>query len=210
MSLETRCLASPLPMTSWYGYGKAACRSARPDINNTVNAVPVSRVSRIVVAAGLLLPTVAGQSLSVAQVTSHPRPTLNEWIGALGHYGYHTPLVPYQDWRAKVVRYVEDEGHEEHAMLPLFHFVTGNLPANTITPEMDDPQATAALELYDKGTNSRAPNKPHDVDMRTIGVYLAYLVAVEFLPLPVGNGEQELPEVDARCVDIALHRYSST
>ena len=88
---------------------------ARPDINNTVNAVPVSQVSRIVVAAGLLLPTVTGQSLSVAQVTSHPRLTLNEWIGALEHYGYHTPLVPYRDWRAKVVRYVEDEGNEEHA-----------------------------------------------------------------------------------------------
>ncbi|KAG6355884.1 hypothetical protein INS49_015268 [Diaporthe citri] len=170
---------------------------ARPDINNTVNAVPVSQVSRIVVAAGLLLPTVTGQSLSVAQVTSHPRLTLNEWIGALEHYGYHTPLVPYREWRAKVVRYVEDEGNEEHALLPLFHFVTGDLPANTIAPEMDDSQATAALELYDKGTNFSTPNKPHAVDMRTIGVYLAYLVAVGFLPAPVGNGEQELPEVDA-------------
>ncbi|KAH6996128.1 aminoadipate reductase [Ilyonectria sp. MPI-CAGE-AT-0026] len=170
---------------------------ARPDITNTVNAVPVSQVSRIVVAAGLLLPTVTGQSLSVAQVTSHPRPTLNEWIGTLEHYGYHTPLVPYRDWRAKVVRYVEDEGNEEHALLPLFHFVTGDLPANTITPEMDDSQATAALELYDKGTNSSAPDKPHAVDMHTIDVYLAYLVAVGFLPAPVGNGGQELPEVDA-------------
>ena len=169
---------------------------ARPDINNTVNAVPVSQVSRVVVAAGLLLPTVTGQSLSVAQVTSHPRLTLNEWIGALEHYGYHTPLVPYQDWRAKVIRYVEDESNEEYALLPLFHFVTGNLPANTIAPEMDDSQATAALELYDKGTNSSAPDKTRAVDMRTIGVYLAYLVAVGFLPSPVTNGEQELPEVD--------------
>ncbi|KAF4948852.1 hypothetical protein FGADI_9342 [Fusarium gaditjirri] len=98
---------------------------ARPDITNTVNAVPVSQVSRIVVAAGLLLPTVTGQPLSVAQVPSHPRLTLNEWIGALEHYGYHTPLVSYRDWRAKVVRYAEDEGNEEHALLPLFHFVTG-------------------------------------------------------------------------------------
>jgi L-aminoadipate-semialdehyde dehydrogenase len=180
---------------------------ARPDITNTVNAVPVSQVSRIVVAAGLLLPTVTGQSLSVAQVTSHPRLKLNEWIGALEHYGYHTPLVPYQDWRTKVVRYVEDKANEEHALLPLFHFVTGDLPANTIAPEMDDSQATAALELYDKRTNSGAPDKPLAVNIRTIGVYLAYLVAVGFLPAPVENGEQELPEVDAsrlQAVKVAL------
>lgn len=170
---------------------------ARPDITNTVNAVPVSQVSHIVVAAGMLLPTVTGQSLSVAQVTSRPRLTLNEWIGALEHYGYHTPLVPYRDWRTKVVKYVEDKANEEHALLPLFHFVTGDLPANTIAPEMDNSQATAALELYDKGTNSGAPDKPLAVDIRTIGIYLAYLVAVGFLPAPVENSGQELPEVDA-------------
>ncbi|KAG8406556.1 large subunit of alpha-aminoadipate reductase [Metarhizium acridum] len=169
---------------------------ARPDINNTLNAVPVSRVSRIVVAAGLLLPTVTGQSLSVAQVTSHPRLKLNEWIGAMELYGYRTPLVPYRDWCAKVVEYVEDEANEEHALLPLFHFVTGDLPANTIAPEMDDSQATAALELYDKRTSSGAPGGPQAVDIGTIGMYLAYLVAVGFLPAPVQKGEQELPEVD--------------
>ncbi|KAG8406190.1 large subunit of alpha-aminoadipate reductase [Metarhizium acridum] len=158
--------------------------------------VPVSRVSRIVVAAGLLLPTVTGQSLSVAQVTSHPRLKLNEWIGAMELYGYRTPLVPYRDWCAKVVEYVEDEANEEHALLPLFHFVTGDLPANTIAPEMDDSQATAALELYDKRTSSGAPGGPQAVDIGTIGMYLAYLVAVGFLPAPVQKGEQELPEVD--------------
>ncbi|KAK0386994.1 hypothetical protein NLU13_5308 [Sarocladium strictum] len=168
---------------------------ARPDITNTVNAVPVSQVSRIVVSAGLLLPTVIGQSLGVAQVTGHPRPTLNEWIGALEHYGYQVPLVSYSDWRDKVVRYVEEQGNEEHALLPLFHFVTGDLPANTIAPEMDDSQATAALELYDKTANGAAVNS-HAVNTRTIGVYLAYLVAVGFLPAPEGNGEEKLPEVD--------------
>ena len=56
---------------------------ARPNIVNTVNAVPVTPVSRIVVAAALHLPAATGQSLGVAQVTSHPRLTLNEWIVAL-------------------------------------------------------------------------------------------------------------------------------
>lgn len=166
---------------------------ARPDISNTVNAVPVSRVSAIVVAAAFQLPTATGQSVSVAQVTSHPRLTLNEWIGAAEAYGYLSPLVPYQDWRAKVISYVEDEAKEEHALLPLFHFVTGDLPANTLAPEMDDRQALAALKLYKEG--SSGDDTPLTVDVRTIGQYLAYLVAIGFLPSP-GKGEHQLPEVD--------------
>ncbi|TGJ81173.1 hypothetical protein E0Z10_g7591 [Xylaria hypoxylon] len=166
---------------------------ARPDIGNAVNAVPVSRVSRIVVAAALQLPAATGQSLSVAQVTSHPRLTLNEWIGAIESYGYTIPLIPYQDWCAKVIDYVEDEAREEHALLPLFHFVTGNLPADTIAPEMDDRQALAALKLYEEGGSGG--DRPLAVSVRTIGIYLAYLVAVKFLPSP-GKGEHELPEVN--------------
>ncbi|KAI0455220.1 hypothetical protein F5B21DRAFT_503521 [Xylaria acuta] len=59
---------------------------ARPDITNTVNTVPVTQVSRIAVAAALHLPTATGQTLGVAQVTSHPRLRLNEWIGSLEPY----------------------------------------------------------------------------------------------------------------------------
>ncbi|KAI0013179.1 hypothetical protein F4779DRAFT_613709 [Xylariaceae sp. FL0662B] len=125
---------------------------ARPDISNTVNAVPVTRVSAIVVAAALQLPAATGQYLGVAQVTSHPRLTLNAWIGATEADGYYTPLVPYRDWCAKVVGYVEDEAREEHALLPLSHFVTGDLPANILAPGMDDRQALAALKLYKEGS----------------------------------------------------------
>lgn len=166
---------------------------ARPDISNTVNAVPVSRVSRIVVASALQLPAATGQALSVAQVTGHPRPTLNEWIGATEAYGYQVPLVSYSEWCNKVVKYVSDETREEHALLPLFHFVTGDLPANTIAPEMDDRQALAAIKLYEQGSSGN--DAPLTVSVDTIGVYLAYLVAIGFMPAPPTGG-QALPHID--------------
>ncbi|PHH85060.1 hypothetical protein CDD83_973 [Cordyceps sp. RAO-2017] len=123
---------------------------ARPDIANTVNAVPVTQVSRIVVASALHLSTATGQRLAVAQVTGHPRVTMNDWIGALDVFGYDIPMVSYPDWSNKVKEYVSDDTKEEHSLLPLFHFVVGDLPANTIAPELDDANAAAALRLYEK------------------------------------------------------------
>lgn len=167
---------------------------ARPDIDNTLNAVPVSQVGRIVVAAALHLPAAIGQSLGVAQVTSHPRLTLNEWFGALEAYGYEAPIAPYPEWCAKVKEYVNDETKEEHALLPLFHFVVGDLPANTIAPELDDANAAAALKLYSKPAEE--PLAANAVTVQTIGMYLAYLIAVGFLPAPTHKGERELPKLD--------------
>jgi L-aminoadipate-semialdehyde dehydrogenase len=171
---------------------------ARPDIANTVNAVPVTQVSRIVVASAFHLPAVIGQSLGVAQVTGHPRLTLNEWIGALEAYGYRVPLVPYQEWCTKVNEYVSDDTkEEEHALLPLFHFVTGDLPTNSIAPELDDAHAAGALKLYDEQIGiQRDPLSLNAVTVQTLGVYLAYLVAVGFMPAPTEKGELALPTLD--------------
>ncbi|KAM0431871.1 hypothetical protein ACHAPT_005124 [Fusarium lateritium] len=173
---------------------------ARPDITNTLNAVPVTQISRIVIAAAFHLPANTGQSLGVAQVTSHPRLTLNEWIGALELYGFGVPKVSYQDWCTKVIDYTSDDTKEEHALLPLFHFVVGNLPANTIAPELDDSNALAALKSYDEGNKSQ-DGKASTLDMQVVGMYLAYLVAVGFLPAPAEKGEYELPKVQAIATD---------
>ena len=81
----------------------------------------------------------------MARVTSNPRLTLNRWIGALELHGYRVPKGPYQEWCTKIIEYVSDDTKEEHALLPLFHFDMGNEPANTIAPELDDSDATAAL-----------------------------------------------------------------
>lgn len=170
---------------------------ARPSIANTINAVPVTQVSRIVVAAAFHLQTAIGQSLGVAQVTSHPRLTFDEWVGALEVYGYHIPMVSYQEWCTKIKEYVSDNSKEEHALLPLFHFVVGDLPANTIAPELDDVNAAAALKAYDKETGYQEdPLAANAIDVKTLGMYLSYLTAVGFLPAPAENGERKLPKID--------------
>ncbi|CAK7214666.1 putative NRPS-like protein biosynthetic cluster [Sporothrix bragantina] len=169
---------------------------SRPDISNTLNAVPVTQVNRIVVSAAFHLAAATGTSLAVAQVTGHPRPTLNEWMGALSAYGYAAPQVPYADWANQVKAYVDDESaeREPHALLPLFHFAVGDLPGNSIAPELDDRQTQAALSLYD------AASKPEDntVSLATLGTYLAYLVASGFLPAPPTSlplGATPLPQL---------------
>jgi L-aminoadipate-semialdehyde dehydrogenase len=171
---------------------------ARPDISNTVNAVPVTQVGRIVVASAFELPAALGQSLGVTQVTSHPRLTMNEWIGALEAYGYPVPVVPYKDWCAKVKAYVSDESKtEEHALLPLFHFVVGDLPADTVAPELDDANAAASVSRYDKSTAQLTdPLAANVVNVQTLGAYLAYLVAVGFLSAPTEKGQLDLPKLD--------------
>jgi L-aminoadipate-semialdehyde dehydrogenase len=170
---------------------------ARPDIVNTVNAVPVTQVSRIVVAAAFHLAPAIKQSLGVAHVSSHQRLTVNEWIGALEVYGYRVPMVSYQQWCTRVKEYVGDESKEEHALLPLFHFVVGDLPANTVAPDLDDSNAALALRPYDKEIGSDGdPLAANFVGVQTLGMYLAYLVAVGFLPAPAKKGECELPKLD--------------
>lgn len=170
---------------------------ARPDISNTLNAVPVTQVNRIVVSAAFHLPAAAnGVSLAVAQVTGHPRPTLNDWMSAIEVYGYAAPLVPYADWAAKVKAYVDDEANtaaagREHALLPLFHMVVNDLPGNSLAPELDDRQTQGALKLYD------AKSQPSDnsVPITTMGAYLAYLVAAGFLPAPPAGAATPLPQL---------------
>jgi L-aminoadipate-semialdehyde dehydrogenase len=182
---------------------------ARPDIGNSLNAVPVARVARAVAAAALCLPVPAGgaaaaggvrgggadgPAFGVAQVTARPRPSLNEWMAALDEYGYGVPVVPYETWRYAVKGYVGETvtpEHEELALLPLFHYVVGDLPADTVAPEMDDAVAVKALEAYEEAFG--LPAETGAVDAQTLGVYLAYLVRVGFMPAPKGRGVRELP-----------------
>lgn len=172
---------------------------ARPNIPNNINAVPVTQVSRIVVAVVLHLPAILGTSLGVAQVTSHPRLTYNDWIGAPANYGYHLPLVPYPEWCKRVHEYVDKASEqEEFALLPLFHLVTGDLPSSSKAPELDDSNAMAALGAYDHGiTNGNHHRATSVISDGTVGMYLAFLVAIGFLPPPTEKGKYELPKPSA-------------
>lgn len=84
--------------------------SARPNINNTVNMVPVDHVARIVIACGFHPPRTP---VGVAHVTGHPRLRFNQFLGALQLYGYNVPQVDYVPWAMSLEQYVNDGQHDD-------------------------------------------------------------------------------------------------
>ncbi|KAL8886344.1 MAG: hypothetical protein Q9215_005926, partial [Flavoplaca cf. flavocitrina] len=107
-----------------------------PIIPNGINMVPVNHVARCVVACAFHPPssTKSSSTVNVAQVTANPRLTFTQFTDVLNVYGYGVDSVPYEEWKQKLVGYVEkqqqeeQEGKEEHALMPLYHFVTGSSP----------------------------------------------------------------------------------
>jgi L-aminoadipate-semialdehyde dehydrogenase len=163
---------------------------SRPDISNTINMVPVTHVARVVVASSFNPPV---QPLGVAQITSHPRITFNEFLGSLEKFGYTAPLVSYAQWKADMETYVTDRSgtKEENALLPLYHFVTGDLPADTKAPELDDGNAAEALKRDEKWTGQDW-SKGGAVSEDTVGVYISYLIELGFMPKPEAKGVKDL------------------
>ena len=85
---------------------------SRPDIDNTINMVPVDHVARLVAATAFNPPASAP---GVTHLTSHPRLSFNQYLASLESYGYEVPQVPYDKWRNAVEAFVE-AGKEEHAL----------------------------------------------------------------------------------------------
>ncbi|KAI9707850.1 MAG: large subunit of alpha-aminoadipate reductase [Bogoriella megaspora] len=166
---------------------------ARPNISNTINMVPVDHVARVVTASVLHPPVMP---LGVAQVNSHPRLSFKQFLSALETFGYEVPGLEYPQWSKELERYVaesEKDGKEDHALFPLYHMVTSDLPGATIAPDMDDANATKALraDTDDTGEDRSAGAA---VTTETIGVYLAYLIELGFVPPPT-KASGKLPEV---------------
>ncbi len=164
---------------------------ARPAIPNTVNMVPVNHVARVVVASAL---HPAKTPLSVNQITAHPRPTFSQYCGALETYGYEVPEVPYRVWANKLEEYASREGLEQHALMPLYHFATADLPGDTIAPEMGDVNAAVSLKA-DAAFTGEDVSAGSGPNAEILGNYLAYLSNVGFIPKPTGKGEKELPSL---------------
>ncbi|CAO2651210.1 Nn.00g095070.m01.CDS01 [Neocucurbitaria sp. VM-36] len=163
---------------------------SRPDITNTINMVPVTHVARVIVASSFNPPI---SPLGVAQITSHPRITFNEFLGSLENFGYSVPQVPYAEWKKSMETYVADRSgtKEESALLPLYHFVTGDLPADTKAPELDDSNAAEALRR-DKAWTGQDWSAGGAVTEDTVGVYISYLIELGFMPKPEAKGIKEL------------------
>ncbi|OGM42690.1 L-aminoadipate-semialdehyde dehydrogenase large subunit [Aspergillus bombycis] len=170
--------------------------SARPNINNTVNMVPVDHVARVVIAGAFQPPCTP---ISVAQVTGHPRLRFNQFLGALQLYGYNVPQVDYVPWAQSLEQYVNDGQHDDpesqHALMPLYHFVTADLPSNTKAPELDDVHAAASLRA-DAAWSGVDASAGAGVTEELVGLYAAYLVTIGFLPSPPASSTaRPLPTV---------------
>ncbi|KAG8626485.1 hypothetical protein KVT40_005430 [Elsinoe batatas] len=164
--------------------------SSRPDITNTINMVPVDHVARLVAATAFNPPSTKP---GVVHVTSHPRITFNDYLSSLQQYGYDVPEVPYKQWRDAVEAFVE-KGEEEHALLGLYHMVTGDLPANTKAPELDDRNAAAVLKA-DEARTGQDLSGGSAVTVEKVGIYMSYLIVRGFMPKPSREGHLSLPKV---------------
>ncbi|KAI4259141.1 MAG: hypothetical protein L6R42_004732 [Xanthoria sp. 1 TBL-2021] len=174
-----------------------------PIIPNGINMVPVNHVARCVVASAFhppRVPQITNSGISVAQVTANPRSTFTQFTDVLKIYGYGIDSVPYEEWKQNLVQYVEEQqqqqggykGKEEHALMPLHHFVTGDLPSTTRAPLLDDTNTQAALRADSQiNESTQYPSVTPDV----VGLYIAYLVRIGFLPAPPADGKP-LPKVE--------------
>lgn len=80
------------------------------------------------------------------------------------------------------------ESTDDSSRMPLYHFVTGNLPQNTKAPELDDSNTATALKADAEWTGedfSAGTGVTEDV----LGIYLSYLVAIGFMPSPSAAGK---------------------
>lgn len=172
--------------------------SARPRIVNTVNAVPVNHVSRIVVAAALN-PIPSG--VHVVHVTAHPRLRMSEYLSILEFYGYKTPEISYDEWKSELEKFVSagalEKDQEQHALMPLYHFCVNDLPANTRAPELDDRNAAAVLKADAEKWTGVDESFGYGLGREEVGKYLGYLAKINFIPLPSGKG-RPLPEITVK------------
>ena len=168
--------------------------SSRPDLgDNTINLVPLSYCANIVVASSLHPPL--QQDVAVVHVGPTPQLPFNSFLEALEKYNYTAPLVPYSQWRSALEEYVSSETQDEkepHALLPLFDWVTNELPSDTKSRNLDNTNAQFVLRA--NGVDER--DCQVEVTQETVGAYLAFMAEIGFISRPKGEGAQKLPVVE--------------
>ncbi|ORX38176.1 aminoadipate-semialdehyde dehydrogenase [Kockovaella imperatae] len=153
-----------------------------PDINNTVNLVPVDHVALLTSLAGVTPPTAPG--VPVVHVTGHPSLRFNDLLGSLPAYGYQVSQIEYIQWRTRLEQHVLET--QDNALFPLLHFVLDDLPTSTKSAELDDTNAQALA--------SSAGERPTSgVDQSLMGLYIAWLIRAAFLDAPHTEGKLKLP-----------------
>ncbi|CDO92459.1 unnamed protein product [Kluyveromyces dobzhanskii CBS 2104] len=162
-----------------------------PDISNTVNMVPVDHVARVVTASAFNPPS--ANELAVAQVTGHPRILFKDYLYQLKSYGYDVEIQDYADWKLSLEHSVIARG-EDNALYPLLHMVLDGLAENTRAPELDDKNAALSLKKDIDWTGVDV-SAGKGATPEQVGIYIAFLVKVGFLPPPPAAGKLPLPEI---------------
>ena len=191
---------------------------------STINMVPVSYCADVIIAAAFTSSASASLSPSttILHVTPHSQTPFNDFLSTLEVYGYTAPQVPYPEWRTALEKYVSTpapaaptsstlatssatndttkqtqdatEQSEPHALLPLFDWVTDDLPRDTQSVLLDDTNTQAVLKAQAQALSSK--NEPgrektgHEsgvsssVTSDLVGMYLGYMLAIGFIPAP--------------------------
>ncbi len=164
-----------------------------PDINNTINMVPVDHVAKLTALAAVSPLPESRQT--VLHVTARPPPTYNRLFSSLPKYGYEIEQCEYLVWRRKLEQHILKV--QDNALFPLLHFVLDDLPTSTKAPELNDANSRAILAAQQLPQNAT-------VDEDLMGLYLAWLVRADFLPPPTRTTAAEplpvLPEGNVKAV----------
>jgi L-2-aminoadipate reductase len=168
-----------------------------PDIDNTINMVPVDHVALCVTLAAISPHPGAG--MTALHIRAHPLPTYNDIFSSLPRYGFATERCEYLVWRRKLEKHVMDV--QDNALFPLLHFVLDDLPTSTKSPDLDDSNMCALLRGHDKGNRT--------ISDGLMAKYLSWLIRVEFLPKPTLPGTNLLPVLDTSPIGKALGRSGS-
>ncbi|KAG6812202.1 putative NRPS-like protein biosynthetic cluster [Tricholoma furcatifolium] len=154
-----------------------------PDMNNTINMVPVDHVALCTSLAAVS--PLSDASMSVLHITAKPLPTFNSMLSSLRQYGFATEPCEYVLWRRKLEQHVMEV--QDNALFPLLHFVLDDLPTSTKAPDLDDTNTAALLRQH-------SGDLAMTVSESLMGLYLAWLIAAGFLPSPtLPSPEKQLP-----------------
>lgn len=166
-----------------------------PDINNTINMVPVDHVARISAVSSVSLPSASFTSaspspfgsVSVAHVTSRPATRYNDLLSPLSSYGYSVEQTSYLSWRSALEQHVLLTA--DNALFPLLHFVLDDLPTSTKSAELADDNTRAMLR-------AEGEREEMNVSGEVFGRYLSWLIKAGFLEKPEGEKTRELPVLE--------------
>ena len=158
--------------------------------SNIINFVFVDYCVNIVVASSLHSPL--EQGVGVVLVTSCPQLAFNAFLETLQKFRYNAPMVSYSEWRSALERYVSTEIQEQrepHALLPLFDWVTADLPSDMKSRTLEN--TNAQIVLMANGVDEK--DCQVEVTQETVGAYLAFMCEIGFIGRPEGAEGMKLP-----------------